>query len=351
MESLLALLLTTVIAEATYRYVEQPFRLKRVMAAPPHIITLFVAISAAVGGGALAVRLSDGLPQRLPADIRDWEDERTTELARVYACGRKIERQLAIDSTCTIGGGVPIRGLLWGDSHANSLVGALETSNGAKAMSFYYGADPGCPPLLGIALDVQCILSNDRRLRFVATQPEISTVILAARWAFYLKGKSADIGPAEASVEEPPLLTRDGAKLQRSSPEARRALAIAMRDTVSAILETGKTVVLVYPVPEVGFDVLSVGARLKSRGVDPNSFERPRRLYSWRQHEIVAMLEAIPSHPRLVRIRPEAVMCSAASCRTFKDGRPLYIDDNHLSHWGAEQLAPLFATSLGQSLP
>jgi peptidoglycan/LPS O-acetylase OafA/YrhL len=345
----LGLLATLCLAELSWRYVEQPFRERRVAAGPRALFALFLVSSVTLAAGGAVVRSNKGFPQRLSMEVQDWERGRSAELARVYACGRNIDKQLKSNSPCSIGQTSGRAGLLWGDSHANSLVAALETAGGPTGTGFYYGADPGCPPVLGVALDQQCIAANDARIAFLEINPDVKAIILVARWAFYLKGNAADLGPAEAATESQALVTRNGRRLERGSIVAGRTFEAALRETVGRLLGAGKTVILVYPWPEVGFDVLSVGARLRSRGVDPDAFQRPIALYDRRQDSVIPMLDALPDHARLIRIYPATKLCDGRYCSTFVAGEPLYIDDDHLSSRGSQLLAPLVATALSQT--
>jgi len=53
------------------------------------------------------------------------------------------------------------------------------------------------------------------------------------------------------------------------------------------------------------------------------------------------------AHTREVDIfYPNQYFCGTQRCMLAQDGKPLYIDDDHLSHWGAFLLATAFAPIL-----
>ena len=100
--------------------------------------------------------------------------------------------------------------------------------------------------------------------------------------------------------------------------------------------------VLVYPVPEVGYDVPSTLARLalKQRPID--SFTRPFSAYKNRQKAVFAALDDVGPSDHLIRIYPHERLCDETRCIVSLDGQPLYHDDDHLSLVGADYVAPSF---------
>jgi hypothetical protein len=117
---------------------------------------------------------------------------------------------------------------------------------------------------------------------------------------------------------------------------------------VRRLLQAGKRVIIVYPVPEVGYDVPSTAARLLAQGHDLSTFSMPEHLYRERQQIAFGILNRLGRHVGLIRIYPTQALCPQDRCVAMMDGKPLYFDSHHLSIPGAKTLVPLLARALRQ---
>ncbi|KUR72337.1 hypothetical protein AQZ52_03465 [Novosphingobium fuchskuhlense] len=109
----------------------------------------------------------------------------------------------------------------------------------------------------------------------------------------------------------------------------------------------GKQVVIVGPVPEVGWTVPEYiwKAELMGRAVPLNtSYARFRA----RQVRTFGMLAGVAARASVQVINPDAMFCSAASgrCTATVGALPFYYDDDHLSPEGARRLTRHFAGPL-----
>ena len=120
------------------------------------------------------------------------------------------------------------------------------------------------------------------------------------------------------------------------------ALETGLERTVTALKEAGKSVVLVYPIPEVGYDVPTTLAQIEASGRSASEFVRSVDLYWARQRSVSEILDRIGDGEKITRIYPHSLLCDDTECLTFAQGTPLYRDDDHLSVAGAEFIAPLF---------
>lgn len=332
------------VAALSWRFIELPFRKAR--AAKPS--SLFFA--GAAGGtvftalAGTAIFAAHGLPERFSPEVDLLSSYALSMNPRSDRCGN-VDLQLEPSSPCTIGHASNPTQFLWGDSHAGALFGALDDIS-RTGPGTIYGATPRCPPLLGIGSDEECIKGNDRKLDYILSHPEIRSVILAARWSVYVDGRATKLGPAETNGSAPELRTRDGRTLRQFSREARREFRQGLDKLLTRLLDSGRKVVLVYPIPETGYDVPSTLARLSDRGQDPASFTTPLSAYEKRQHFVLGMLDGFGNRPNLVRIYPQSVLCTGKRCLTSKEGKPLYFDSHHLSMAGAKLLEPELRASL-----
>jgi peptidoglycan/LPS O-acetylase OafA/YrhL len=344
LQSAMLLAASFALATLSWRYIELPFRNKR--SARPS-----TGLFAMAGGGLACAALfgtfiytEQGLPSRFSPEADNLSSYSLSMNPMSDECGN-VDLQLAQSSPCTIGDFARATQFLWGDSHAGALFGALdEISRTGPATS--YGATPRCPPLIGVGSDPEFFAPHDRKLRSVLSHVQIRSVIIAARWSLYTEGRATELGPAETNGSIPELQTRDGRILKQFSEPARQAFRSGLDALISQLLASGKKVVLIYPVPETGYDVPSTLARLSTRGEDPGNFTTPLSAYQERQHFVLSMLDGFGKRPNLVRVYPQLVLCRGHRCLTSINGKPLYFDSHHLSIAGAELLAPELRASL-----
>jgi peptidoglycan/LPS O-acetylase OafA/YrhL len=332
------------LATLSWHFIEVPFRKARTASASRLLFGVAAAGIACAALTGMLIYSSRGLPHRFSREVDALSSYSFSMNPKSDKCG-DVDLQLAPSSPCTIGDPARATQFLWGDSHAGALFGAMNELSRAGAATIY-GATPRCPPLIGIGTDPQCIRANDRKLNYVLSHPEIRSVIIAARWSLYVNGRATKLGPAETNGSVPQLETRDGEDLKQFSEPARREFRRGLEALISRLLASGKKVVLVYPIPETGYDVPSTLARLRYRGEDPAGFTTPLSAYNERQAFVLEMLDSFGSQRNLMRVYPQRVLCRGRRCLTSIGGKPLYFDSHHLSIPGSELLVPQLKASL-----
>jgi hypothetical protein len=111
---------------------------------------------------------------------------------------------------------------------------------------------------------------------------------------------------------------------------------------VNRLLAAGKTVVLVYPVPEIGYYVPASLSRMLATGRDPLSLNLPLADFRARQDSILPILDRAGTSPRIVRVYPHKRLCNEDRCLVYANGKALYRDADHLSVAGSEFVLPVF---------
>jgi peptidoglycan/LPS O-acetylase OafA/YrhL len=328
-------------AVLSWRYVETPFRGRN------GILTRRQLFAAA---GAAAVLLAAMAGYGIVSD--GWRSRVSDEVLALAAASAPGElrciatngRRFPLEESCLYGEGADDGYVLWGDSHAFALAEGLGEEAARHGASFRYLGGAGCPPILGTLTDgpnyLFCGPRTEAVYERIVADESIETVILLGHWAAYIYGGTT-FGPAENGIVQGGLLN-DPERTMHGVADREGLFARQFRATVEGLLAAGKRVVIVYPVPETGFNIPPTLARLAMMGRSPDEFVLPVRHYVDRHRTIEGILDSLPSGPEVVRIRPAEQMCDAERCTVLADGEPLYWDDDHLSLAGARFIAPLF---------
>ena len=233
--------------------------------------------------------------------------------------------------------------VIWGDSHADAVAPGVVAYAAARGLGTYQLTMAICPPLIGIELAgaagnyAGCPAFNDAALRFIRANPDVETVVLAARWAVYTE-------LSRFGREDPGPVVRLIDRERRSSADTSSRLAFVhgLERTVRALRAAGKKVVVLGQVPEIGTNVPNCLARNYLPLSPPSECsveaERVRQRLDFSNTTIARLDE----RPGVCTFLPSEALCTATSCRTTADNVILYKDDDHLSVAGAKRLAQRF---------
>ena len=336
------LALSVALAILSWRFVEQPFRSGRgLLPGRAALLGGSAAGMAAVALASLVVLRAEGFTSRLDpltratfAAAHDL-DPRTEDCVRAqYAPGA---------DRCRIGLTDRPRYdfLLWGDSHAAAALPGVDAAALRAGKAGYAAVRPACAPLLGVYRADQpggpaCARFGAEVIAFLSGRDDMPLVILDARWQL----------PSEGTVTgefrpRPALLAEVSGTLPSGAAEDNFAIFEAgLRRTVAAVTATGRTVVVLGPVPEVGWHVPDLVGRARMLGQSPPA-PPGRTETEARAARADALFRALEAEGRL-RYLPLMPAFCAESCAIL-DARavPLYRDDDHLNRAGAlERIAP-----------
>ncbi|MBV6290410.1 acyltransferase family protein [Pseudomonas aegrilactucae] len=237
----------------------------------------------------------------------------------------------------------PVEYFAYGDSHALSLVPALEKFARDHKVGMKFTGTSGCPSLLGIQSlrgearieKYNCQALNERIFNDVQASG-IKHVILINRWTYYTSSPSR---PSEFNG-----IARDPsakATVQGSTND----LVWAMDHTVSRYAQIGVNVIFIEDNPQQRYEPKDVLRR--GRGI-----EREYLKLSVSREEHVrnqAFVNAALRKTSATIINFDNVLCPGDICPLVEGNEFLYSDDDHLSITGALKVYPALAEGLTRS--
>ncbi|MGD0864465.1 MAG: acyltransferase family protein [Rhizomicrobium sp.] len=333
--------LSFALAVLSWQFVEKPFRTRAIRVSRRHLFAGAAGAMAATAACAMFAVSDGGFPERLRPDVRAILAEENDHEPRIDRCFGLSAQDLRENRLCRVGGGAASPTyLLWGDSHADAIMPAVEDVASRSGRVGLFAGAASCPPLLGVdRLDVPgCRAFNDEALK-IALRRNISEVILEARW-----GKDAE-GSTYGSEPHGRVVFVDDFSTATPEADNRAVFARGLERTVSALVNARKKVVIVASVPEIGWAVPPVLARLRFA----DNFGTPslaKSLYLQRQNFVLGELAHLKATYNVTIVYPDRILCPAASCVVALNGLPIYRDEHHLTVKGAKQLEPLFEQAL-----
>jgi peptidoglycan/LPS O-acetylase OafA/YrhL len=322
------------LAYLSWRFVENPFRDRR-RTSRRQIIGFGVAAACGFIALGLFGAMSDGFPERGENLLLTAEVSAPLTFALKNAAG-EICYDRKKDFCVFLKNGSDRWVHILGDSHAASLapdlVARLKPHTNVSSLT-----NSQCWPMLGFDMvsragvrDQDCTVDIQRRRLDAILATAHSIVVIAGRLPVYLTGHS--FNNLEGGREEDNYLqarSRDG-----------RAVAEGVRDYIELLLSAGHKVLLVYPIPEVGFDVPRQIFRMTMFGEwDKGKTVLTTRsdVYRQRTENAFALLDGI-RHPAIERVFPHEIFCDEAvvgKC-VVNDARTVfYHDDDHPAPAGA----------------
>ncbi len=331
------LALTLVISIISWRFIETPFRSKTFISASR--VYAFAAVSMLA-----LLSVSWGMqyhPTRfgLQANV---EPNKQADRWLFKECNINYLDNPTDILTCDIGAtGKPASFMVWGDSHAPTYGKALHmAARGKEAGVVTYRQ--ACPPLVGMLAfpevgDYPCNKYNDLVIDYLRRNPQIKTVILASRLNIWVEGTRYK------SEQGGRVYLEDVLKESPKKASKQTLFKLGLERTIRALKQLNRRIVIVVPVPEIGYDVSSAAFIASRTGRDVNQIIAPsREEYLLRNKNLFAILEQFAKNDGVELIYPSEYICMADICRVAVDGMPLYVDDDHLSVFGSEWISPVF---------
>ena len=315
---LMVLLVSTALAYASWKLVEQPLRTsghsrRRVAAAS------LAGIGAAVAVG-LLLRVDGGLPQRFSPETLALANAQSDVDPACSTCA-----DVRGPRVCEHGPpNAPVDWIVWGDSHAGALLPAVLEAVGPEA-GVHSITPSGCGPFFGVRrasiLEEQaqaCHVSNQLALTEVESHAPVN-VLLHARWPAYAEG----------------YLTQNHVPWEIVTELERRPAPFSLERTVSALEDAGARVFIATSAPEYSMRVPQHLVASRLLGWAP--YALPISQHRERNAIVDEELKRLSDAGRVTIIDLTPALCTD-TCELVADGRSVYRDSDHLSATAARQI-------------
>ncbi|MGE3316667.1 MAG: acyltransferase family protein, partial [Planctomycetaceae bacterium] len=318
------LMVSILLAIASWRWVERPFRERRVFAERRSLFygaasTFLVLLLA----GVLIDRLH-GVAGRFSAETLAYAAARD-DMSYTNDSEPNEQGQWQFDEVGRTNG--PIDCLVWGDSHAMAVMPAIERQCRTRNARCVYALRSGTLPLYrltstpGFRLWPGAEEFNHAVVDYVKSH-RVENVLLAGLWSYVP-------APTEGRAKS----------LERVPPELFREW---MLETVQVLQKSGATVWILQQVPAQNCDVPRALARESMIGGDPKSvgvtLAEHRALFAG----AAGIIDEMARHGAIILDPSRMLTDDTGFCGAARNGRSLYRDHHNLSVQGALEITPLF---------
>lgn len=329
------------LAVLTYFWVEVPFRRGRWPPARRISIATAVVLTGAFGLASLATNGYTS-SSAIPAPVE----------AHLAYEGNFLEPLEVENPTGTM--------LVFGDSHMQTLLPGLSESARASGLRFIDGARHSCLFAPGLELEADpdwCGPEVQQTRLSEARKNSPAFIVLGGRYPLALEGTRFDNGEGGVESGDPYRFQKPGQQLSSIDTHAEQLSAATLLGA-QTLLRQGHVLVLVYPIPEAGWQVPE---QIKPQAVLPRWI--PERIHRLEGIKRLAPASAWPlavplttsfstylertrssfevfdriTGVNVVRVYPHELFCEEETdrCRTHSDTNVFYSDDDHLSLSGA----------------
>ena len=241
--------------------------------------------------------------------------------------------------------------ILIGDSHMQTLEKPLLEFSNENNFKLVILNRPTCFYFLDLDLIIKNRLSGctaeyqEQRRKIVLSQPN-ATVVMGGRTPLYLSGEGFNIQEGGGDnkkakgffykIKNTPIIKKDDHNV---------LLNKSFNKTINDLLINSIKIVLVYPVPEVGWNVskkLITRLAINREGLkgvfESNPLTTSHEVFIERSKKIHKIYNSIENE-NITRIYPEKILCNSLikdRCITHDQSKVFYIDDDHLSVDGAK---------------
>ena len=343
-DKFIVIALSFILAGLGWWLVEQPFRNKRKIL--PRQLWASVAASAFVLLGMdVAINAQDGLPNRIPTFLMSSLENAIYPAELLKQEGESCHGRW-VNKACHLGQGRGFRNwILVGDSHLGAMSSILWRRlepRGFGLIDYTSGGchyAPGAETIINGRVFSTCKEKRNERVRRALLSKEPGTIIIHGRLPLHLNGTWFD--NKEGGVEDFGYLFMRPIDQDLDDNERIKRVGNLILKGIRELLDYGHRVILVYPTPEVGWNVPQTIFKIipKYTGSVDTFFKEGGLSTSYgvfkeRTKNAYAVYDSIGEHPNVVRVYPETIFCNTRilnRCITHDEETVYYYDDDHLS--------------------
>lgn len=318
----LMVLASLVVGAISYYSVERPFRVRKEIWTPRRLIMSSVAVFILFLAFTIAGVATTGFPSRLPEYLQGAELARKTNTPRDECFRSSNSTKKASEPYCTFGRvdtDAKATAILWGDSFANQYLEPISSAALAGGIRGLIATQSACRAFVDDSVansadQPPCREFNRTTLDFVLGHAGPSIVVLGSNWS----------NATEISV------------------------------LTNRLLSSGKTVILIMPLLNVGFDVpqkwlesqLQAGKAIPEWKLEASPILTNSRF----RQELAQFLSEHRDRPQLITVDPQSVVCEQGYCYLVRNGQANFRDTAHISNVNASQYRNLFDVAFALAL-
>lgn len=337
--STLAIVISCILSCITWKFVEGPMRDKKTISISL-LAKILITTGILLASFGAYIFFQNGIPKRFNFQVQKVLSAERSRASDLLTRDGKSCFNRSPEEACVIGAaGVQETLAVLGDSHASALTLSIDQALRKQNLAGIDFTQSGCPfaPRLWRMSGRDYVPCFDRYQLILRKLDErkISTVILAARFPLYLEGKRFDNG--EGGIEQGELVRVGEVGVSPDSPIDTEFIRKSFLQAINDLIKSGKRVILVYPIPEIGRNVPRYLARAMARG--ETYVSSSTESYIKRSSLVNASFNTIPEGPLFARVLPQEIFCDTFlpnRCVANDDKRVFYFDSNHLTVEGAD---------------
>lgn len=330
--------LTLILGHLSYLWIETPARIHlgklkfrsglAVLCCTAGVTTVFAFVN----------RQLDGITNRFAPEVEIAAAEANNNSPRRKEChalgGNK--------SPSCVYGGMEWKVIGVGDSHLGAVITSLAAAQTDVAAGVVQWSYSGCSFVLGMRMVEKKIGKDYQCEEFIAWAkeqldllPGTLPVVIVNRYASNVFGNNE-----EHLKKFSPNVYFTKFYLT-ATPEFIEEFSKKITDSACELAEK-RTVFMLRPIPEMGFDVPKTLSRRMAGGLK-GDLSISVEDYQSRNQWVWKAQDAAREKCGVKILDPLPYLCRDGRCYGSKEGRPLYVDDDHLSEFGNKLLVPMFA--------
>ncbi|HAV14133.1 MAG TPA: acyltransferase [Opitutae bacterium] len=316
-----------ILAVLSWWFVETPFRKKAIAAKRSQIFQYSGASAVLLILLGLYISLQNGVPDRYSADLNKIDRVRSQDAwSHLITDPLSLEQAQCADLPLIGEDNAKIQLLVWGDSHARSILPAIATLALDEGVAVATAWNSSTPPLLDYvprgetSKREQSPLIAQALVEYVGVH-QIPVVLLSAQWSGYFEGEEGRFGAKRINV----------------------SLEDAMVQTIVELKKAGARVWIMEEVPRHHADVPDALTRQEFFGSDIVLYCGSRQSHRELNANFDSMrLRFERAGASVLDISDLLYDESAGHYKMQESGSIYYFDDNHVTPSGAAQLLPAF---------